>query len=454
MQKMKILSLVGTLLIGCSIATAQPRKIVADKIVGQVGDRIVLKSDIDNQIADAKRQEVDLPPDANCYLMQQLIINKMLALQAEKDSLPVSDEEVEADIDNRIRYFIQQYGSREVIEQITGKTIYQFREEMRGPIKEGKLAGNMRNKIVENIKITPTEVKAYFDRIPKDSLRFYEVELELGEIVVYPKAGREMEEYAQDELKEFKRQVEAGEKKFETLASLYTDDPGSKQTGGMYVLNRADRQWDPTFFNTAMSLKEGQVSRVIKSKFGYHIIQCVMKNGDEVTVRHILKISRITEPDIAAALYKLDTIRASLIAGRIKFGEAVSKYSDEEQSKFTGGRKMGGDGSSIITIDQLEKDIVPVLDSLNVGEYSKPFAFTDERGKKGVRMIFLISKTAPHRENLKDDYSKIAARALEEKKEKELEKWFKRNASTFFVQLDEEYNSCPTIKALLEPANK
>lgn len=454
MQKMKILSLVGTLLIGCSIATAQPRKIVADKIVGQVGDRIVLKSDIDNQIADAKRQEVDLPPDANCYLMQQLIINKMLALQAEKDSLPVSDEEVEADIDNRIRYFIQQYGSREVIEQITGKTIYQFREEMRGPIKEGKLAGNMRNKIVENIKITPTEVKAYFDRIPKDSLRFYEVELELGEIVVYPKAGREMEEYAQDELKEFKRQVEAGEKKFETLASLYTDDPGSKQTGGMYVLNRADRQWDPTFFNTAMSLKEGQVSRVIKSKFGYHIIQCVMKNGDEVTVRHILKISRITEPDIAAALYKLDTIRASLIAGRIKFGEAVSKYSDEEQSKFTGGRKMGGDGSSIITIDQLEKDIVPVLDSLNVGEYSKPFAFTDERGKKGVRMIFLISKTAPHRENLKDDYSKIAARALEEKKEKELEKWFKRNASTFFVQLDDEYNSCPTIKALLEPANK
>ncbi len=451
---MKILSLAVLLLVVVTAAFAQPRKIVADKIVGQVGDRIVLKSDIDNQIADAKRQEVDLPADASCYLMQQLIINKMLALQAEKDSLPVSDEEVEADIDNRIRYFIQQYGSREVIEQITGKTIYQFREEMRGPIKEGKLAGNMRNKIVENIKITPTEVKAYFERIPKDSLRFYEVELELGEIVVYPKAGREMEEYAQDELKEFKRQVEAGEKKFETLASLYTDDPGSKQTGGMYVLNRTDKQWDPTFFNTAMSLKEGQVSRVIKSKFGYHIIQCVMKNGDEVTVRHILKISRITEPDIAAALFKLDTIRTSLIAGRIKFGEAVSKYSDEEQSKFTGGRKMGGDGSSIITIDQLEKDIVPVLDSLNVGEYSKPFAFTDERGKKGVRMIYLISKTEPHRENLKDDYSKIAARALEEKKELELEKWFKRNASTFFVQLDEEYNSCPSIKALLEPVSK
>ena len=433
---------------------AQAKKIVADKIVGQVGDRIVLKSDIDNQIADAKRQEVDLPPDANCYLMQQLIINKMLALQAEKDSLPVSDEEVEADIDNRIRYFIQQYGSREVIEQITGKTLYQFREEMREPIREGKLAGAMRNKIVENIKITPTEVRAYYDKIPKDSLRFYETELEIGEIVIYPKAGREMEEYAQDELKEYKRQVEAGEKKFETLASLYTEDPGSKQTGGMYVLNRTDRQWDPTFFNAAMSLKEGQVSRVIKSKFGYHIIQCVMRNGDEVTIRHILKIPRITDEDMKDATYKLDTIRPRLITGTLKFGDAVGKYSDDEQSKFTGGRIMSQDGSSIVTIDQLPKEIVPVLETVRVGEYSQPFAFADERGKKGVRMIYLISKTDPHRENMKDDYSKIATRALEEKKEMELEKWFRKNASTFFVEVDAEFKSCSSINQLLAPVKK
>jgi len=218
-----------------SISLAQPKRVVADKIIGVVGDRIILKSDIDNQIADAKRQDVQLPPDAHCFLIQQLIVNKMLALQAEKDSLPVSDGEVEADIDNRIRYFIQQYGSREAIEQITGKTIYQFREEMREPIKEGKLAGNMRNKIIENVKITPAEVKSFYERIPKDSLSYYETELELGEIVVYPKAGREMEEYAQDELKEYKDMVENGGKRFETLASLYTDDPGSKQTGGLYI---------------------------------------------------------------------------------------------------------------------------------------------------------------------------------------------------------------------------
>ena len=433
-----------------SISLAQPKRVVADKIIGVVGDRIILKSDIDNQIADAKRQDVQLPPDAHCFLIQQLIVNKMLALQAEKDSLPVSDGEVEADIDNRIRYFIQQYGSREAIEQITGKTIYQFREEMREPIKEGKLAGNMRNKIIENVKITPAEVKSFYERIPKDSLSYYETELELGEIVVYPKAGREMEEYAQDELKEYKDMVENGGKRFETLASLYTDDPGSKQTGGLYILNRNDNSWDPTFFNTAMSLKEGQVSRVIKSKFGYHIIQCVSKVGDETTVRHILKVPRINEEDMQQAIDKLDTVRAKLITGAMSFGEAVNKYSDEEQSKFTGGRKSGADGSPIISIDQMGKEEVAVIDKMKPGEYSTPFPFTDERGKKGVRLLYLISRTEPHRENLKDDYSKIAGRALEEKKEKHLEQWFRKHVKEFYLQVDEEYMTCDMLKVFFE----
>lgn len=431
-------------------AQAQTKKIIADKIIGVVGDRIILKSDIENQINDAKSKDYELPADAPCYLMQQLIINKMLAIQAEKDSLPVSEEEVEADVDNRIRYFIQQYGSKEVIEQITGKTIYQFREEMKEPIREGKLAANMRNKIVENIKITPNEVRAFFQKIPVDSLKFYETELEIGEIVVYPKAGREMEEYAQDELKEYKRMVENGSKKFEFLAGQYSEDPGVKENGGMYVLNKKDNQWDPTFFNTAMSLKEGQISRVIKSKFGYHIIQCVSRSGEEVTVRHILKIPRVNEEDIRAAMQKLDTVRSKLIAGTLKFGEAVSKYSDEESSKFTGGRKTGADGSSVITIDQLDKEFVVLLDLLKPGEYSQPVAFTDERGKKGVRVVYLISRTPPHRENLKDDYSKLAALALEEKKERELQKWFIKNSQTFFVQIDNEYKGCEPIKALLQ----
>lgn len=444
----KIVTIIA-LFVVIGVQAQQTKKVTADKIIGVVGDRIVLKSDIENQINDAKSKDYELPPDASCYLMQQLIINKMLAIQAEKDSLPVSEEEVEADVENRIRYFIQQYGSKEVIEQITGKTIYQFREEMRDPIRETKLASAMRSKIVENVKITPTEVRAFFNRIPKDSLAFYETELEIGEIVVYPKAGREMEEYAQEELKEFKRQVEAGTKKMEFLAAQYSEDPAAKENAGLYVLNRGDNQWDPTFFNTAMSLKEGQVSRVIKSKFGYHIIQCLSRNGEEVTVRHILKIPRINENDINDAINKLDSVRSKLIAGTIKFGEAVSKYSDDTDSKFTAGMMRGQDGSSIITIDQLDKDMIPVLEKLKPGEFSQPFAFTDLRGKKGVRLVFLVSRTPPHRENMENDYSKIAGRALEEKKEKELQKWFIKNSNTFYVQIEDEYKDCAPIKAIL-----
>lgn len=437
------------LLTGFHAAMAQPKKVVGDKIIGVVGDRIILKSDIDNQIADAKRQEMELPPNPECFLMQQLVVNKLLALQADKDSIPVGEDEIEADIDNRIRFFIQQYGSKEVIEQITGKTIYQFREEMRAPIKESKLAGAMRNKIVDNIKITPAEVKAYFEKIPADSLAFYETELELGEIVVYPKAGREMEEYAQEELNEFKRMVERKEKKFETLASLYTDDPGSKQSGGMYVLNKKDNQWDPTFFTTALSLKEGQISRVIKSKFGYHIIQCVSRQGEEITVRHILKVPKINQEDIQQEILKLDSVRLLLTEGRLTFGEAVSKFSDAEQSKFTGGRKMAPDGSSALTIDQLDKDQVALIDALQPGGFSKPTAFTDERGKKGVRILYLISRSEPHRENLREDYGKIAARALEQKKAQQLEQWFRKNASGFYIHLDEQYKRCEPVQFLL-----
>jgi len=224
---------------------AQTKKVVADKIIATVGDKIVLKSDIDNSIHDMQRQNIDIPENANCLLLEQALGLKALVLQAERDSIPVSDEEVEADIDNKIRYFINQYGSKEVVEQIAGKSIFQLKEDFKQTFREQKLAQGERDKIVADIRITPKEVEAFYDQIPKDSLHFYESELEVGQIVVYPKASRDLETYAIDQLKEYKKEVEEGSKKFEVLASLYTDDPGSKETGGKYEINRNEKQWDP-----------------------------------------------------------------------------------------------------------------------------------------------------------------------------------------------------------------
>src|SRR5450432_663062 len=439
----KIFFAVLSLLIA-SVALAQ-QKVVADKIVGIVGDKIILKSEIFIANEDMKRQggqEQD-----GCVILDGMLVQKALVLQAEKDSIPVTEDEIDAEIDQKIRYFISQYGSKEALEQVAGRTVYQMRDEFRQPIKEQRMATGMRNKIVEGVKITPTEVKEYYDKIPKDSLLYYESELQIGQIVVYPKASRDIELLAIEELNGYKTQVENGSRRFETLASLYSDDPGSKDKGGMYQINRLEKQWDPVFMSAAFRLKDGQISPVIKTRFGYHIIQMVSRNGDDAVIRHILRIPQITDVESSAAITKLDSVRQLLVSGSIGFGEAVSKYSDDENAKFTAGIMMARDGSNYLKIDELDKETVLILkkSDLKGGEYSKPFVYTDERGKKGVRIIYLISKSEPHRENLKDDYNRISQRALEQKKNKALQTWFQGRISTYYIMIDGEFMNCDNL---------
>jgi peptidyl-prolyl cis-trans isomerase SurA len=426
----------------------QVKKVVADKIVAQVGDKIILHSDIVNAIADYKRQgqEGSLPVDPECAFLEGQLIQKALVLQAEKDSLPVSDEDLDAKLDNQIRGFIREYGSREVLEEIAGKTVYQIKEDFRQVFKERDLADKMREKIVENIRITPTEVKAFHDKIPKDSLPFYESEIEVSQILAQPKANKDVEEYVTKQLYEYKRQVESGTKKFEQLAKMYSEDPGSKDNGGLYNVNRNDKQWDPAFFSAIWKLKEGQISPVIKSKFGYHLIQMVSRSGEDAVIRHILRIPPVTEDEVAISVQKLDSIRTMLLAHDLSFGEAINRFSDDENSKFNGGSIQGRDGSTYITIDELpDRDLVKAIADLKPGEFSKPQIFTDERGRKMVRIVYLKTRTVPHRQNLKDDYNKIAQRALEEKKQAKLESWFKDHLPNYYITIDKEFSPCKSL---------
>lgn len=434
------------LLLTAYCLSAQTKKVTADKIIATIGDKIILKSEIDNSISDMQRQNIDVPANGKCLLLEQALGLKALVLQAEIDSIPVSDEEVDADIDNKIRYFINQYGSKEIVEQIAGKSLFQLKEDFRQTFREQKLAQGERDKIVADVRITPQEVQAYYDSIPKDSLHFYGSELEIGEIVIYPKPSRDLEKYAVDQLTEYKKEVEDGSKKFETLASLYTDDPGSKDNGGRYEINRNEKQWDPIFLAKAFSLKDGQISSVFKTKFGYHIIQMVSRNGDDAVIRHILKIPQISSIEVNETKEKLDSIRSKLVAGTLDFGQAVSKSSEDENSKFTGGRIPARDGSTFISIDDLDKDLVLMLKDLKVGQYSQPTEFVDDRGKKAVRIVDILTRTEPHRENLKDDYDKIAQDALGEKKNEALENWFAKKISSFYINISDEYKACPELQ--------
>lgn len=444
----KSLSTLCFLLVILGGVFAQVKPVTADKIIATIGDKIILKSDVDNSISDMERQNIDVPANANCLLLEQALGLKALVLQAEIDSLPVSDEEVDAEIDNKIRYFISRYGSKDIVEQIAGKSIFQLKDDFRQTFREQKLAQSERDKIVADIRITPDEVKKYYDSIPKDSLHFYESQLEIGQIVLYPKPSRDLETYATDQLKEYKKEVEDGSKKFETLASLYTDDPSAKDGGGRMEINRNEKSIDPVFLAKAFSLKDGQVSNVFKNRFGYNIVQMISKNGDDAVIRYILKMPQISSIEVNETKTKMDTIRSKLVAGNIDFGQAVSRYSEDDYSKFTGGRVSARDGSgnTYLTIDQLDKDLVVMLKDLKVGEYSQPTEFMDAQGKKGVRIVDILSKTEPHRENLKDDYDKVAATALEEKKNQALEDWFTKKIPSFYVNIAADYKSCPEMQ--------
>jgi peptidyl-prolyl cis-trans isomerase SurA len=433
-----------------AIAQSQPQKIVADKITGIVGDRIILQSDIKNSIADISRNGGTLPDNAECLLMDQAIVSKVLMLQAAKDSLPVTDEEVEAELDQKIRYYINQLGSQDALEQMAGKTIYQIKDDARESVKEQKMAAAMQHKIVDNVRITPNEVKIFFDRIPKDSLPFFESELEVGQIVIYPKASRDLEEYIVSEMNNYKKQVESRVTTFEALAKKVSEDPGSKDRGGQYQINRNEKTWDPVFLSTAFRLKEGEISAPVKSKFGYHIIQMVQRNGDDAIIRHILRIPPVTDAEIKQALTKLDTVRSKIIAGTMGFNAAALKYSDDEAAKFAGPFLTGRDGSTYITIDQLDKDMVVMISKMKVGEFSQPTAFTDEQGKKGARIVYLKSRSEPHRMNMHDDYSKISQTALEEKKAQAIDKWLKEKIPTYYIMVDAETSTdCPQLQKYL-----
>ncbi|RYF90115.1 MAG: peptidylprolyl isomerase, partial [Chitinophagaceae bacterium] len=446
-MKNKIILSCLAFLIGTA-AMAQPKPVLADKIIAVVGNKIILKSDVDNQLLDMQRQGIEVPANGRCMTLEQSLGVKALVLQAEKDSLPVTDEEVETEIDQRMRYFIQQYGSKDEVERIAGKSLYQLKDDMKDGIRDMKLAGAMRNKIVESVRITPNEVKAFYEKVPTDSLPFYEAEVEVGQIVSYPKASREAEEYAVEQLNDYKKQAEAG-KDFRTLASSYSEDPGSKDAGGQYEVNRSAGQMDPTWIQKAFALKEGQISSPFKTRFGYHIVQLVSRAGDDAVVRHILKVPQVTQIEMAEGFSKLDSVRAKLIAGTTDFGTAVNKYSDDEASKFTAGMIQGPNGS-FLTLDQLDPALVPIMKSLKVGEFSQPKEYADERGRKGVRIIYLKSQTQPHRENLKDDYSKIANRALEEKKENVLEEWFYKKIKTYYIMIDSDYKDCEEMSKWVE----
>ncbi|MGJ7032106.1 peptidylprolyl isomerase [Niabella hirudinis] len=450
------LTALALLLSAVVMAQGRSSKEVVDKIIGVVGDRIILYSDIQNTIKDAARYGEKLPPNADCMIFEQALLSKVLALQAERDSIPLTDEEVEAQMDLKVRNLIMQYGSQAEVETLAGKTIYQLKDDQRPLIRENMLAEAMRKKVVSGVHITPTEVKTFFEKVPTDSLPFIESELEVGQISILPPASKDVDEYIYNEMQNYKKQIESGATTFEALAKRVSEDPVSRERGGALELNRSDKTWDPVFLSTAFRLKAGEISQPVKSnRFGYFLIQQVSRRGDNAQVRMIRRVPPVTDNELKLAHARLDSVRADIEAKKISFKDAAYKYSDDESVKNYGPFVLNRDGSTYVNIDALDKDMVNTIKDMKVGDLSQPVSFTNEEGKKGVRLVYLKSRSEPHRLNLDDDYAKIAERALDQKRSEELDKWLEKKIPTFYILIDKEQaNSCPSLSKYQTTENR
>ena len=420
---------------------AQKEKTV-DEIAALVGSHPVYWSDVEAQFAQAKAQGLTGDPyTIRCQIFENLVYQKLLVYQAEIDSLVVGDDQVNSELERRLRYYIQQFGSQQKLEEFYDKSIDEFKNELREPLRQEILSQQAQGKIVESVKMTPNETKEYFNNIKKDSIPIIPTEYEIGQIVKTPVVGPSQLKEAREKLSTLRDRVVRGEK-FTTLAVLYSEDPGSAAKGGeLGLFSRGSMA--PEFEAAAFSLKnKNDISEIIKTKFGFHLLQLIERKGDFVNVRHILIIPKVSPDDLALAATKLDSIADKVRADSLTFEKAALRFSDDP-GKVNGGLiQSQSSGNTRLAADELDPKVFFVIDKMKPGEISGSLPYTTEDGTQAYRVLYLKLRTEPHKANMKDDYNKIQEWALANKKDKVTAKWIELKSKTAYIRLSERFKTC------------
>ena len=421
-----------------STALFGQKKAVLDEIIAVIGDEIVSKSELESQFSSMVAQGMEVTDQSRCQIFEDLLFAKMLLNHAKLDSIEVSDNQVEAEMDRKMRYYISMHGSQEAMERYYQKSLAKLKDELRASMRDQMLIQGMRSEISSGIKATPAEVEEYFNKIPEDSLPLIDAEVEVAHIVVHAPPSKAAVKKVKERLREFKKRVSEGER-FSTLAVLYSEDPGSAEKGGeIGFVGKAEVA--PEFGAAAFQLKPGQVSPIVKTDFGYHIIQMIERRGTKANVRHILLKPKLDQTALLKAKQELDSIANLIQTDSLSFEEAASKFSDEEESKKNGGIMVNPYNSSSMTpMDQLDPSMFFVIDQLEEGEISQPVELQDPRGKPGYHLIRLNKRTKPHRANLEQDYQKVKQAALAEKEQKVLQEWMAKAVENTYFSLDDKY---------------
>ncbi|MFC2138878.1 peptidylprolyl isomerase, partial [Bacteroidota bacterium] len=377
----------------------------------------------------------------NCDVLEELLLQKLLIHQAKIDSIMVGEIEVESELNRRMEYFISQIGSKEKLEEYYKKSIVEIKEDLRELIREQLLAQKMQGGIIGDIKVTPSEVKKFYNDIPRDSLPYVESEIEIRQIVLYPPFSEKAIYEVRERLLDLRKRIIEGEK-FSTLAILYSEDPGSARNGGeLGFVSRNDLV--PEFSDAAFKLKKNGVSNIIETEFGYHIIQLIDRDENRINVRHILMKPKTSPESRIKAMTRLDSISKVIRLDSLTFEQAVYKFSEDLKTKTGGGVMINMQkGNSKFEMDELSKADYFAIKDLKIGEISEPYESFDDKGKSIYKIIQLKSKSKPHKANLKEDYNLISEMAKSTKQQEIINNWIEEKQAEAYIRIESKYQNC------------
>ena len=432
-------------------AMAQRQPQVVDKVVAVVGQNIILQSDIENQYMQYQLNGMTGSAQAiRCQILEDLLLQKLMLNQAEMDSITVTDDQVEAEMNQRIRYFVSRMGSQEKLEAYFGKTISEIKDEVRRSVKDNQLQQRVQAGIMEGIVVTPKEVQQFYRSIPIDSIPMVDDEYEIAQIVKRPPVSLDEKLQVKDRLYQIRKRILDGESSFSAMAVMYSEDPGSARQGG--ELGFAGKGVYATEFeNVAFNLRDGEISDVVETEFGFHIIQLIERRDETINCRHILLTAKVPVEALEKAQNELDSVVGLIRNGDMTFDEACLKFSDDD-TKNNGGYltnpMTSGNRLSIKDMQEFGEEFAEfknlpfVISRLGIDEVSDPVPMTTNENKDAFRLVVVKKKVPAHRANLKDDYSLIQGWALNKKKQEAIGKWVEEKAKKAYIRLDDNFSNC------------
>lgn len=418
---------------------------IVDEIIWVVGNEPILLSDVEETriSSEAYGQPVDNP---YCTIPEQIAVNKLFVHQAELDSVTVSESDVIRAVDNRISESIQAFGSREALEQMYGRSVSQMRENLKKQYREQMMADEVRQKLTTDVKATPAEVREYFKNVPNDSLPFIPTQVEVQIITSVPEVPRAEVERIENKLREYARRVNSGEADFSTLAKFYSEDGSARNGGELGYMGR--NQLVPEFANVAFTLNNPKkVSKIVRSEYGYHIIQLIDKKGDKINVRHILLKPHIDDSEIEKGIARLDSIANDIRANKFTFDAAALALSDDKDTRNNHGLmanvdQQNGTVSSRFEMQDLPADVAKVVDTLSVGQISRAFRMTNDKGQEVCAVVMLKNRIEGHPANMTEDFQTLRDVVVNKRKEEKIEQWIKDKIKTTYVRISPDWRNC------------